>query len=80
VAEQLPKGVRHRGGVLWVSVSNGGRWLRRSGGRTLEKALEVRNELLAELGLSPQPIPAVATPQTHGGRSRGLLPPEPARH
>jgi len=63
VAEQLPKGVRRRGGVLWVSVSRGGRRLRRAGGRTLEEALQVRAELLTELGLAGTSLSTSTEPQ-----------------
>jgi len=77
VAEKLPKGVRRRGGVLWVSVSKDGRRLRRSGGRTLDDALQIRAELLSEIGLAPPLRPAMESkaPAPVGPKVSQLLAP-----
>lgn len=50
---ELPRGIRRRGGVLWVDVRVNGQRVRRPAGKTLAEAERLRAEILAGKGSDP---------------------------
>lgn len=50
---ELPRGIRRRGGVLWVDVRINGQRVRRPAGKTLAEAERLRAEILAGKGRDP---------------------------
>jgi integrase/recombinase XerC len=51
---ELPRGIRRRGGVLWVDVRVNGQRVRRPAGKTLAEAERLRAEILAGKGSDPK--------------------------